>query len=199
MLEGVSAQIVGCDLDGSVHPIAHVLYERISSPSNRVFQPYAKINFVSPSMHAQSQKSPLPGSGSVTSRVAADIKAREENQSKVLQTRNCLSWNQWASSSRAKGDRVIVRALGPSLAAQGIADPLEDPELELHDQNGALIASNENWKDTQEEEIEATGLAPNDELEAAIVLTIVDGSIHPIVRGANDTVGVGLVEIFDLH
>jgi hypothetical protein len=61
------------------------------------------------------------------------------------------------------------------------------------------IASDENWKDTQEAEIEVTGLAPSDDLEAAIVLTVVDGPYTAIVRGANDTVGVGLAEVFDLH
>ena len=53
---------------------------------------------------------------------------------------------------------VLVRALGPSLAINGVMNPLPDPALELHDENGALIVSNENWKDTQEVEIEATGL-----------------------------------------
>ena len=96
-------------------------------------------------------------------------------------------------------DRVIVRALGPSLAAQGITAPLADPTIELHDQNGVLIASNDNWKDTQKAEIEATGFAPSDDLEAAIVLAVADGPYTAIVRGANDTVGVGLVEVYDLH
>jgi hypothetical protein len=95
--------------------------------------------------------------------------------------------------------RVIVRAIGPSLSSAGIVSPLEDSELELHDQNGALIASNDNWKDTQQAEIEATGLAPTDDKEAAIVQTLTDGLYTAIVRGVNDTVGVALVEVFDLH
>lgn len=96
-------------------------------------------------------------------------------------------------------DRVILRALGPSLASQGIEDPLQDPELEFHDQNGALISSNDNWRDTQEAEIEATGLAPSDDREAAIVLTVTNAPYTAIVRGVNGTVGVALIEEFDLH
>jgi hypothetical protein len=95
--------------------------------------------------------------------------------------------------------RVIVRAIGPSLSLSGIVNPLQDPELELHDQNGALIASNDDWKDTQQAEIEATGLAPTNDKEAAIVQTLTDGPYTAIVRGVNDTVGVALVEVFDLH
>ena len=55
--------------------------------------------------------------------------------------------------------KVVLRAIGPSLAAFGIADPLADPVLELHGSDGSLIMMNDNWKDTQQNEIEATGLA----------------------------------------
>ena len=55
---------------------------------------------------------------------------------------------------------ILVRAIGPSLAAAQVAGPLEDPEIELYDSNGASIAFNDNWKDSQETQIEATGLAP---------------------------------------
>ena len=94
---------------------------------------------------------------------------------------------------------VLVRALGPSLAINGVMDPLPDPALELHDENGALIVSNENWKDTQEVEIEATGLAPANDKEAAILQVLASGPYTAIVRGADQTTGVGLVEIYNLH
>jgi hypothetical protein len=96
-------------------------------------------------------------------------------------------------------DQIIVRALGPSLESTGITNPLEDPSLELHDGDGALLASNDNWRDTQEGEIEATGLAPTDDREAAIVQTLPAGPYTAIVRGVDQTSGVALVEVFDLH
>src|SRR5438309_2086868 len=64
--------------------------------------------------------------------------------------------------------RVIVRAIGPSLAQHGITNPLLDPTLELHNGNGAVIAFNDNWKDTQQAQIQATGLAPTNDKESAI-------------------------------
>src|SRR5690349_8717951 len=80
-----------------------------------------------------------------------------------------------------------------------VSDPLQDPTLEIHDQDGATIAFDDNWKDTQEAEIEATGLAPTDDRESAIVLTLGDGLYTAIVRGVNDTVGVALVEIYNIN
>ena len=103
-----------------------------------------------------------------------------------------------ASSSGGSGE-VIVRALGPSLASAGVTDPLADPTLELYDSNGVLLAANDNWKDTQKAEIEATGIPPTNDAEAAIVRTFVPGGYTAIVRGKNDTTGVGLVEAYNLH
>ena len=95
--------------------------------------------------------------------------------------------------------RVIVRAIGPSLAQHGIINPLLDPTLELHDVTGAVIAFNDNWRDTQQAEIQATGLAPSDNRESAIVRTLVPGSYTAIVRGKNNTIGVALVEVYGLN
>jgi len=95
--------------------------------------------------------------------------------------------------------RVIVRAIGPSLAQYGITNPLADPTLELHDGSGAVIAFDDNWKDSQEAEIQATGLAPSDDAESAIVRTLVPGNYTAIVRGKNDTIGVALVEVYGLN
>jgi hypothetical protein len=90
---------------------------------------------------------------------------------------------------------VVVRALGPSLEVSGA---LADPTLELHDGNGALIRSNDNWKETQQTDIEATGLQPTNDLESAIFQTLAPGAYTAIVRGALDTTGVGLVEVYRL-
>jgi hypothetical protein len=93
---------------------------------------------------------------------------------------------------------VILRAIGPSLTAEGVGGALQDPTLELHDHTGGLIASNDNWRDTQESAIEMTGIPPNDDRESAIVATLDPGEYTAIVRGKNATTGTALVEAYDL-
>ncbi|MFL6541553.1 MAG: matrixin family metalloprotease [Chthoniobacterales bacterium] len=94
---------------------------------------------------------------------------------------------------------VLVRALGPSLTASGVAGVLPDPVLELHDGNGANIATNNDWKDdpAQAQQISATGIAPPDDRESAIYATLTPGNYTAIVSGHNGTSGVGLVEVYD--
>ena len=94
--------------------------------------------------------------------------------------------------------KVILRAIGPSLAAFGIANPLPDPVIELHASDQSLITSNDNWKETNESEIAASGLAPTDDLESAIITTLEPGSYTAIVSGKDGAIGVGLVEGYDL-
>src|ERR1700736_4575178 len=98
----------------------------------------------------------------------------------------------------ADSKKVIVRALGPSLTSYGVAGALADPIVELHDQTGAIIASNDNWKDTQQSQIVATNLAPHDDHESAIVITLAPGAYTAIAHGVSNTSGVALLEIYDL-
>jgi len=100
------------------------------------------------------------------------------------------------SGSEAK--MVIICAIGPSLRGAGISNALQDPTLELHDSSGALIASNDNWKDTQQAEIQASDLAPADDHESAIVRTLSPGSYTAIMRGKAEASGIGLIEGYDL-
>ena len=93
---------------------------------------------------------------------------------------------------------VVLRAIGPSLAGFGIANPLADPVLELHGADGSLITTNDNWKDTQQSEIEATGFQPQNDLESAIVATLDPGNYTAVVSGKGGGTGVGLVEAYDL-
>jgi hypothetical protein len=95
--------------------------------------------------------------------------------------------------------RVIVRVLGPSLAAYGVSGVLSDPTVSLHEQTGAIIATNNNWKDTQQSEIAATNLSPGDNRECAIVATLAPGLYTAIARGAANATGVVLLEVFDLN
>jgi hypothetical protein len=94
--------------------------------------------------------------------------------------------------------KVVVRALGPSLTGLGVPGALQDPTLELHDHTGAIIAFDNDWKDSQQTEIQNTGLAPGDDREAAIVQTLSPGAYTAIVRGNGNTTGVGLVEVYDV-
>src|SRR5207248_10205226 len=101
-----------------------------------------------------------------------------------------------ATNSSAK---VLVRAIGPSLSGSGLQGVLQDPLLELHDLNGATLATNDNWKvaDTggsQQAQIEATTIPPTDDRESALVRTLAPGNYTAIVRGKGATTGIALVE-----
>jgi uncharacterized protein GlcG (DUF336 family) len=94
--------------------------------------------------------------------------------------------------------KVIVRAMGPSLSSFGVGSALVDPTLELHDATGAVIATNDNWADTQQLEVNASGLPPPNESESAIVSTLPPGAYTAIVDGKNGGTGTALVEVYDL-
>ena len=96
--------------------------------------------------------------------------------------------------------QVIVRAIGPSLQANGsaISGSLQDPILELHDGSGAILGSNDNWRDSQENEIIATTIPPADDRESAIVAQLVPGSYTAVIAGKDNTTGIAVVEVYDL-
>lgn len=95
---------------------------------------------------------------------------------------------------------VLMRTLGPSLTAVGVPNALQDPQLELRDASGTLLASNDSWRSDQETQIAATGIAPGDNREAAILATALSpGNYTAIVRGSGNTTGGALVEIYQLQ
>jgi hypothetical protein len=99
--------------------------------------------------------------------------------------------------------RIMIRAIGPSLSASGITNVLADPVLELHDRTGAVIATNDNWSDNaNQQEIIDTGIAPASPKEAVIVVRLPSDdngvAYTAVLRGAGDTTGVGLLEVYDL-
>jgi hypothetical protein len=96
------------------------------------------------------------------------------------------------------GESVVVRAVGPDLAAVGVPDALTDPTLELRDASGTLLASNDNWRDAQEEEIQESPFAPNDNLDAAILTDLIPGNYTAIVGGKDNASGIALVEVYVL-
>jgi hypothetical protein len=93
---------------------------------------------------------------------------------------------------------VIVRGIGPSLSHYGITDALADPILELHGPSGFVTVITDNWKDTQQAAIQATGLAPTNDLQSAIDANLAPGAYTAVVRGKNNGQGVALVEVYDL-
>jgi hypothetical protein len=96
---------------------------------------------------------------------------------------------------------VLVRAIGPSLTQFGVPNVLADPVLELHGPGAFITITNDNWRadPAQEAQIEATGIPPTSDLEAAIDVRLAPGAYTAIVRGNGDTSGVALVEVYDLN
>ena len=96
------------------------------------------------------------------------------------------------------GGRLLVRAIGPSLTAFGIPSPLPDPVLTLKDSNGVTLATNDDWQSSQATDISATGLAPTNTAESAILTSLPAGNYSGVVSGKGSATGIALVEAFQL-
>jgi sugar lactone lactonase YvrE len=97
------------------------------------------------------------------------------------------------------GTSVLVRALGPSLSAFHVANPLPDPVIELRDASGTLIASNNDWKDSQGTAITVTGLQPTNDRESAILISLHGGAFTAIVGSATGAPGTAVLEVYNLQ
>lgn len=93
---------------------------------------------------------------------------------------------------------VAVRAIGPSLGTQGVSGALSDPMLEVYNANGGLLAQDDDWRMFQQQQLIDSGLAPADDRESAMLLYLQPGAYTAIVRGKNNGIGVGLVEVYNL-
>jgi len=100
------------------------------------------------------------------------------------------------SSGGNGSSQVIIRALGPTLTQFGVSGALANPTLSLIDGNGNVVASNDNWKATQQTAIQNSGFAPPNDLESAIITTLTSGNYTAIVSGKNGGTGVGLVDVY---
>ena len=99
----------------------------------------------------------------------------------------------------AQSKTLVLRAIGPSLTASGVTNVLADPVLEIHDSAGGVIASNDDWHDGQQaSQIQQSGLAPTDSLEAAVLVTLAPGNYTAVVSGYGTTGGNGLVEAYEM-
>ncbi len=94
--------------------------------------------------------------------------------------------------------KVIVRALGPTLSTLGVSGALADPTIIIVNSSNVVVASNDNWRNTQETEIAASGFAPPNDLESAIIATLAPGSYTAVVSGKNSGTGVALVDLYQL-
>jgi hypothetical protein len=95
--------------------------------------------------------------------------------------------------------RIIIRGIGPSLAGFGVADPLQDPTLELNASRDGSTAANDNWADNANAgEILASGLAPQNVAESALLLSVAPGSYTAVLRGKAGSTGIGVIEVYDL-
>jgi len=106
-----------------------------------------------------------------------------------------------AGPSNGTSLKILVRALGPTLSDFGVAGAFANPTLDLVNSNGTVIRSNDNWKDDPQQRaaIEAAGLAPSHDQEAALVETVAPGAYTAVVRGNGRTTGVGLVEVYNIQ
>jgi hypothetical protein len=100
--------------------------------------------------------------------------------------------------SALANNAVIVRALGPSLSSAGVSNALSDPVLELHDSSGGIVASNNDWQDTQKAQISASGLAPTDPRESAVFATLPNGNYTAVVRSRDQSAGIAVVEVYSV-
>jgi phospholipase/lecithinase/hemolysin len=100
------------------------------------------------------------------------------------------------SGNQAK--KVIVRALGPTLSTLGVGGALADPTMTIVNSSNVVVASNDNWRDKQQSEIAASGYAPPNDLESAIIATLPPGSYTAVVTGKNGGTGIGLVDVYQL-
>jgi hypothetical protein len=132
--------------------------------------------------------------------VASDSKLANISTRGFVQTGGDVMIGGFILGNGTASEKVIIRAIGPSLTQFGVPNVLADPTLELHDSNGTLLMSDDNWQDNpaQAAEITADGLAPTNNLESAIIATLAPGAYTAIVAGKNGGTGVALVEVYHL-
>jgi hypothetical protein len=132
--------------------------------------------------------------------VASDSRLANISTRGVVQTGNDVMIGGFILGNGTASEKVLIRAIGPSLTQFGVANVLADPTLELHDSHGTLLMSNDNWRDdaSQAAEIMATGIPPQNDLESAIVTTLPPVAYTAVVAGKNGGTGVALVEVYHL-
>ena len=149
-----------------------------------------------PTATATATSTPIPTPTPSATPIATTRLLNISTRLRVLTGDNTLIGGFIVNGSASK--RVIIRAIGPSLTNFGVPGALADPTLELHGPSGFNTIPNNNWRDTQETEIKATGLAPGHNLESAIIAVLPPGAYTAVVRGNDGGTGIGLIEAYDL-
>jgi hypothetical protein len=131
--------------------------------------------------------------------LTSDSKLANISTRGFVQTGNDVMIAGFIFGNGTAAEKVIVRAIGPSLS--GIANVLANPTLELHDANGSPFISNDDWKDdaTQAAQITALGMAPQNDFESALVTTLPPGQYTAIIAGHNGGTGVAVAEVYHLR
>lgn len=170
---------------------------------NRARDTFAGYNIMSIALHMP--KTLLPSANAVVGLEALSFRADQHpltlfanlsTRGRVETGDNILIGGLIINGNSLK--RVIVRAIGPSLASSGLSGVLANPTVTLFNSQAQIVASNDDWQTTQATEISASGLAPKDPRESALIATLAPGAYTAVVRGADGTTGTALVEAYDL-
>jgi hypothetical protein len=131
---------------------------------------------------------------------SADSKLANIGTRAFVDTGNNIVIAGFVLGNNSGEDRIVVRGIGPTLEAPGVADALQDPTLELRNSNGTVLLANDNWQDdaTQAAELQGAGLEPANRFESGIVASLLPGSYTALLAGLKNSTGVGLVEVYDL-
>ena len=111
---------------------------------------------------------------------------------------NAGARNFLVPNSGSQSKKVIVRALGPTLGFLGVSSALADPTITVVNSSNVVVASNDDWRNTQAAQIAASGFAPPSDLESAIIISLPPGSYSAVVSGKNGGTGIGLVDVYEL-
>jgi hypothetical protein len=133
---------------------------------------------------------------------AADAKLANISTRGSVQTANNVMIGGFAlGGSSLNPAKVVVRAIGPSLAQAGINNALSNPTLELFDSNGQSVSSNDNWVDNpaQAAELQTLNLAPTNPGESALVAILPPGLYTAVVAGQGGGTGIGLIEVYAIQ
>jgi hypothetical protein len=150
---------------------------------------------------------PTPTATPTATPIPAGIVANVSTRLPVGTNENVLIEGFIVQGPAGSTKQMMVRAIGPSLAAFGITDALANPTLEIHDSSGGTVATNDNWKTTQigglitgdqSAQISASQLAPTNDLESAIIANLAPGNYTAVVGGSGNTIGTGVVDAYDL-